>query len=889
MSAPDKRDDHGDGDRETLRAAPTVDSAVALDVAILEMPGPVPDVVVGTVQEAVDELSEDDKMGVNVQADEGQAAADRADMMLELPVSHEVEQQPTEDAPQTVPGGFPMSALQSPVGEASRERSEKDSTVYQQSMTADAFHETSQHSNVETWASSDIGEDEEERSGRPEQTDDPEQLVMAQVDQSPIEPLAEDEHGLSTVEAIPSYDAGESPLATETGVEAENTFVLYAASPYNYLATAAGEIHEVTVEDTHREDAGRPMAVHETSLLNGPRQDSFRDDGIFQFDDEQPQYQKPQQDEPQQPLDGDQNPEPADALQPASPESALVEAKPAHRMEQHGGALPPDGPLDAWHVQPEPYVTDQVFQAHGYGAPALDTAYYSRDIAHETASETIPVSAYDESSVAQQPVAWYEHDAVVHDPYQYTAPEHANYESSYYASAQQSLVQSPDFAGANEQTETHEEVPQHQATHAPQGLALDKELDLAEHGGEQPEAHVEEHEDVYDAAAENSVTVHGQDDLFDSDGDEAEFEAGDSDAEYESTDEMDAADSELHEESHEASADAYEVHDTHDTHDAHNAHDAYDAHDAPADVPETPTTIVAGHDLEEEVPQMTAERPEAPPSSAATLQFKGLSNSRHAPQPDMDMLEQAAPVTPPRQTTDAPLHDDDFSAEEGFMPRDVTNIPWDERAVDATPGSVRSQTTLSVSSLSNSPSPWHAVTPQHHSGNAPHGRIAGDSHQDDPFIRNSWSSMPDSDHPGAAGQDSIILDRSKVMTTLDFDDGGHRSPVAAPPQSSLFHRMRSIFEPPSGSDGAVEVHSIITPPKAIPAARAVVTLPITRGPYPATSSVSNKLVEEGFIRGVAKPVRANADAHADIDADEDDSITERSALLQAAVIGSPSY
>ncbi|CAK7198357.1 hypothetical protein SEUCBS139899_001018 [Sporothrix eucalyptigena] len=515
----------------------------------------------------------------------------------------------------------------------------------------------------------------------------------------------------------------------------------------------------------------------------------------------------------------------------------------------------------------------------------------------------------------------YQEPYVAQEAYSYpyaVSQEYVDYGSSYYASAQQSLDPSPVFH------EVHEAFDEPVLDETmifgadPSAPSLDKELRDLEVDDEEPEEQEEEtlhapasfqevlpqthHETAPEA--ENAATMHGQDDLFDDDSDGS---AGS----------VESADSEDH---------GHKVEHQFDDHGHDLERDAgaeeqlleaqHEIHSHETDIPHTPTTIVGDSHYTEEEPErapkeeiveaivVAGERPVTPdvPTPVAS-QFKGLANSRHAPQYQQPQQQQV-PVTPPGQTAATlALSDDDILGEAEFMPRDVTNVSWRERgsisstSIDATPGSVRSQTTLSTSASSSfsSPSPWSAAVV---AAAATHkmGSLVGDHglRQDDPFIRNSWSGTPDSHGHNVQDEDSLILGRGRPLgRQLDYDGtivdpekkalaletvqlppstNSRPSSIATSSPSSLFQRMRSIFEPPNG--GAATGNTSMLP-KSVTTATANLAGSL-RDPYPATGNTVRGVKIEG-IEGKE-------------DDDNDDHINEKSSLLQStSTVGMPSY
>ncbi|EPE10967.1 hypothetical protein F503_06062 [Ophiostoma piceae UAMH 11346] len=440
-----------------------------------------------------------------------------------------------------------------------------------------------------------------------------------------------------------------------------------------------------------------------------------------------------------------------------------------------------------------------------------------------------PVHQFFEQQTIQDPSsAWhYQAPYVAPDVYAYAAPQFVD-ESSYFASPQ-SLEPSPFLYEAPKEKEP----------------------------------------------AENAVTVHGQDDLFDvnneSDGSiSSEFVDSPREDQFEYDN---------------ISIDA--------------SGNVIVQHRSPvlaeAEVPETPTTIVGdaqSHDADAEDQAIDVARPVTPEST----HFRGLASSRHAPADDLP-----APVTPP-QLYDG--DDDDPSMDDEFMPRDVTHISWGEHNIYTTPGSVRSEATVSEASLSATP---------YNSGH--------DLHDNEPFIRNSWVDTP---------PDSVLNSRNKALRQLDYalsldtttptntppttamlqqqqQPKSRPSSIAAVSPSILFQRMRSIFEPANGASAAGDGNTwtTTTPTETPPQNRhynAVVPFVVSPGlssrdSYPAAGSTGNRLVDNGFIKVIANasatvddPERRHDDYHHHHqDEDGDDSFGEQTSLLQEAAPVSASY
>ncbi|KAK3323276.1 hypothetical protein B0T19DRAFT_462756 [Cercophora scortea] len=180
--------------------------------------------------------------------------------------------------------------------------------------------------------------------------------------------------------------------------------------------------------------------------------------------------------------------------------------------------------------------------------------------------------------------------------------------------------------------------------------------------------------------------------------------------------------------------------------------------------------------------------PTQTPSPPAVTPFSysqgGLSASRHNP---------LRPRTPEAAPDHSNLESDNFT------PRDVTNVPWHARNA-STPLSMRSDSTLSSSS--SSPVQPSSTT------------VGSDPHE--PAIRDSWPTTSHShlDATGRPRNDSQLSSISTSSKTADYNNSlfGHEktlttttlapSPVARwqaagnqPAPGSLFHKMRSVFEP----------------------------------------------------------------------------------------------
>ncbi|EFQ33791.1 hypothetical protein CGRA01v4_12353 [Colletotrichum graminicola] len=166
------------------------------------------------------------------------------------------------------------------------------------------------------------------------------------------------------------------------------------------------------------------------------------------------------------------------------------------------------------------------------------------------------------------------------------------------------------------------------------------------------------------------------------------------------------------------------------------------------------------------------ESPEAPSSQGTPS--RGLAFSRHNPE---------RPQTPPNQTAVEESIDPEL-----IVPRDVTNVPWRDRA-DSVPYSVQSQST--IDSMASSPV---------------HSALHVDKHE--PVIRDSWpASMHNLTRPR---NDSTLTDRDDydpfkyeggVKATRgpsgsvgSATDSPHRNSVSGSSPGGLISRMRGIFE-----------------------------------------------------------------------------------------------
>ncbi|OAA67083.1 hypothetical protein SPI_01659 [Niveomyces insectorum RCEF 264] len=303
---------------------------------------------------------------------------------------------------------------------------------------------------------------------------------------------------------------------------------------------------------------------------------------------------------------------------------------------------------------------------------------------------------------------------------------------------------------------------------------------------------------------------------------------------------------------------------------------------------------------------VVSDRPTTP-DLPAVVSYKGLASSRHAPKQDLDdpqqqqqqqqqlQQQQVTPVTPPRQTagqavcyqgSDMPVHDDNDI--DNLVPRDVTHVSWlqerggggSENDVATSPESARSQATPSAPSLansSNSASPWTATTTPRTGGV---GHPEEDEDEDDGRRRTVplGQALGYYDGPVVAVGDekSRALEKVILPAVVDWtaeEQHQHRLPqptdapsqpsthagsIANPAPSSLFQRMRNIFEPVNsgigngtGNGTGIGTGSpsklTATPGVYLAAAGA----PGTRTPYPATSSAPTRLVERGFLHGVA--------------------------------------
>ncbi|KIH92671.1 hypothetical protein SPBR_02550 [Sporothrix brasiliensis 5110] len=500
------------------------------------------------------------------------------------------------------------------------------------------------------------------------------------------------------------------------------------------------------------------------------------------------------------------------------------------------------------------------------------------------------------------------------------AQEYVDYGRNYYASAQKSLDPSPVLQEVHETPDAVEDPVVSEITvfvgdedmHTGHStLSLHKELEEL-HGEEHDQGMEEEtgipsspntfHEVDKDIVpeAENAATMHGQDDLFDDDSEES---AG-------SIDSSDSANPEELVGQDQDTSQEYEL--VHESlpHQGHDNRLFKQLDEEPYEVSQdtevlqTPTTIVGDSHSVNTVTSPEYERPVTPDASTPRASyFKGLANSRHAPK--QQQQQQYEPVTPPRQTA---VHNDKGFDGIDFLPRDVTHVPWQKRdgSIDVTPGSVRSQATLSTSASSSfgTPSPWSAgtVTTMTPGTSA---IISGNSvPQDDPFIRASWSSSPEGGHGSGYSQGDdhdIIPSRGKSIGQLNYSYNGQTvndpemkdlvlavsqtpqsnnsrpsSVVATSSPTSLFQRMRNIFEPPQ--NGTAQG----TPVKpTTPAAS-------SSDAFPAIGNATNRPVDRDFRRGTqATDSRQLADDAGVDDLDADDLFNEKSSLLQASAIDMP--
>ena len=380
---------------------------------------------------------------------------------------------------------------------------------------------------------------------------------------------------------------------------------------------------------------------------------------------------------------------------------------------------------------------------------------------------------------------------------------------------------------------------------------------------------------LYEAAskdkepAENAVTVHGQDDLFDvSNESDGSVSPDFVDSPREDQFEYDNI-------SIDASGNVIVQHRSPVLADAH--------------VPETPTTVVG----DAPSPESHAEEQAihgARPATPESAPFSGLP-----------VDDPPAPVTPPQLYAG---DDDDPGMDGDFMPRDVTHISWDGHNIYTTPGSVRSEATVSEASLSATP---------YSSGH--------DLHHNEPFIRSSWVDTP---------PESVLDSRNKALRQLDYalsldtttptntppttampqqqqQPKSRPSSIAAVSPSILFQRMRSIFEPANAASAVSDGNTwtTTTPIDTPPQNRYSAVVPFAVSPGlsprdldPAASSTGHRLADSGFVKGIANapaavddPERRHDDYHHHHRQDEDeyDGFSEQTSLLRAAAPISPSY
>lgn len=263
-----------------------------------------------------------------------------------------------------------------------------------------------------------------------------------------------------------------------------------------------------------------------------------------------------------------------------------------------------------------------------------------------------------------------------------------------------------------------------------------------------------------------------------------------------------------------------------------------------------------------------------------------LADSRHSPEPEYEKHLQMVPTTPPRPALpgraewETPAYSDDDIAESTmFAPRDVTNMSWQGHGVEATPGSMRSEATMSASSPPNSPRTGPTGSDyENYTG------------LDEPFVRSSQSSTPDyAPHDGplsaSRGQPLAKLDYGHVMAVdekgfaIETDSSiaeeqlqpqaSERPPLVLPRSrpssiatSNVFQKMRSMFEPPDAGSSMAKRDSVSSSTSQLSTPR------LKQVPQPSTSAEADK-------------------GYQDEDDEADAAVSERSSLLQSATTSMP--
>jgi len=357
-------------------------------------------------------------------------------------------------------------------------------------------------------------------------------------------------------------------------------------------------------------------------------------------------------------------------------------------------------------------------------------------------------------------------------------------------------------------------------------------------------------------AGENVTTVHGQDDLFDTDGED--------DSEHDTSME----DSAVTMVEYNAPQSVYNLKEHAVVHESegyvHEPQTATIVHSPlePSQMPRSPnltldtTSQAETASPEDFTPQATKFKLEdnsdvsplslrqPPPPVPPPRRRGGLMNSIHNPD---------RPKTPPSQTAGG-----EFDI--NLVPRDVTNIPWRSRT-DSTPMSMRSQSTLSSSSPD---SPVHAA-------------LLADNHE--PVIRDSWPTpvrelrgrgdsltYREADLPYDPSPKPLPF-RSDVPSPINTDPAArsHGNSTSTPTQSTLFQKMRAIFENP----GAANDSAASSPGPSRPVSG--VFHPVRRVKTLGSNSPGYDLVGE--------------DRRASYLDEREDDMDEQSALLASAVGG----
>ena len=345
--------------------------------------------------------------------------------------------------------------------------------------------------------------------------------------------------------------------------------------------------------------------------------------------------------------------------------------------------------------------------------------------------------------------------------------------------------------------------------------------------------------DEYPYAAEVAATVHGQDELFDSDDDESEYQ---SQTGYEEDENRHATQLSLPPQS--SNYDAYSTEPT-VTPTAAVLDAELQSYEEMRPVEYTPENSTSMDSLVEDNSDISPmSLREAAPAPASSSLSRGLAFSRHNPE---------RPVTPPGQMG----RPDNYGV-------NTPDVPWDASGqIDSTPMSLVSQSTISTASES----PVHAALPI-------------DNHE--PVIRDSWpapmgqfgdrhdahvpSPLQYHDTPKSFSEENLP---TPIATQMPHNVLARNSPTASPsPPSSLIQKMRSIFETPSGGSG---VDSAASSPSRSRPSSGIFNMPLRRartaGPVSPGYDIPGEPRKGGFLN------------------EAEDEIDERSALLRTATGG----